>query len=73
MLGDLTAISYLCNGPKPGYLTVLPVKCLQGNQHFEICGFGLFATHLDGSSLFSATEEQKATWPLPVVMARESQ
>ena len=61
-----TAISYLCNGPKQGNLTVLPVKCLQGDRHVEACGFGLAAVHLDGSSLFGAIGQQKTAWPLLV-------
>lgn len=66
MLKHPTAISYLCNRPKQGYLTVLPVKCLQGDQRFETCGFGLPAIHLDGSSLFGAVGQQKTghcLWP----------
>lgn len=73
MVDHLTAISYLCNGPEQGCLPVLPVKRLPGNQHFEICGVGLPAIHLDGSGLFGATEEQKTAWPLPVAMAQKRQ
>lgn len=59
MLEHPTATSYLCNRPKQGNLTVLPVKYLQGDRHFETCGFGLVAVHLDGSSLFGAIGQQK--------------
>lgn len=72
MLEHPTAISYLCNGPKQGNLAVLPVRLLQGDRHFETCGFGLPAIHLDGSSLFGAVGQQKTARSLPVAWLRKA-